>query len=252
MYALPYILLVRLHRLALDARRRQRGLPYYGYSFAAALLASLLISAGLFAAWAMFYVGMWYLGIAVIVIFVTPPLQPILSRRVLVPLGLVRTSFWVAHFVSVDDSDAYGLCCATWAHSMKPKPADEAWLIAKRDKRVPLGDAEIIMTALLAAARGDAETTRQLMRSTAEMVENHPLVRELAGEWLAVDAADRGAWREIYDDSITARWPASALTFFLEGCAARKLEAAGAPSAFEVRVRWLLAPYRRTTRQFLA
>jgi len=252
LYALPYILLVRLHRLALDARRRQRGWRYYGFSFAAALLASLLISAGLFAAWAMFYVGWWFLGIAVIVIFVTPPLQPILSRRVLVPLGLVRTSFWLAHFVSIDDSDAYALCCAAWAHSIKPTPVDEVWLIAKRDKRVPLGDAEIIVTALLAAARGDAETARQLLRSTAEMVENHPLVRELAGEWLAVDAVERGAWADLHADGAAARWPASALTFFLEGVAARRLEAKGAPSTAELRVRWLLAPYRRTTRQFLA
>ena len=74
------------------------------------------------------------------------------------------------------------------ALARKPTPEGEAWIAARRDKRVPLGDAEIIVTALLAAGRGDADTARQLMRSTAEMVENHPLVRELAGEWLAVDA----------------------------------------------------------------
>jgi hypothetical protein len=251
MYALPYILLIRLHRLALDARRRDRTWRYYAYSAAAGLIAGLLISIAGLAAWAMFYVGHWYLGVALIAFFVLPPMQPVISRHLLVPLGLVRTSYWLAHVASMDDSDAYGLCCAAWAHSRKPTPAGEAWITARRDKRVPLGDAEIIVTALLASARGDADTTRQLMRSTAEMVENHPLVRELAGEWLAVDAIERFAWAELYADAIAARWPASALTFFLEGCAARKLEAAGAPSAFEVRVRWLLAPYRTATLRVL-
>lgn len=249
MYALPYILLVRLHRLALDARRRDRTWRYFAYSIAAGLLAAVLTAVALFAAWAMFYVGWWWLGIAMVILFALPPMQPVLSRRVLVPLGLVKASYWLAHFVSMDDSDAYALVCAAWAHSAKPTPAGEAWITARRDKRVPLGDAEIIVTALLASARGDAETTRLLLRSTAEMVENHPLIRDLAGEWLAVDAAERGAWRQIYDDAVAARWPASSLTFFLEGIAARKLEAAGAPSLSEVRLRWLFAPYRTITRK---
>jgi hypothetical protein len=251
-YALPYLVIIRLHRLALDARRRDRTWRYYAYSVVAGVLAAVLTSVALLAAWAMFYVGWWPLGVALIVLFALPPLQPVLARHVLAPLGLVRTSFWLAHFISMDDSDAYALCCAAWAHARKPTPAGEAWIIARRDNRIPLGDAEIIVTALLAAARGDADTTRQLMRSTAEMVENHALVRELAGEWLAVDAAERGAWQELYDDAVAARWPASALTFFLEGVAARTLEAAGAPSAFELQARWLLAPHRRATRALLS
>jgi hypothetical protein len=252
MYALPYIVIIRLHRMALDARRRDRTWRYYAYSVIAGLLAGVLTAIAVFAAWAMFYIGWWPLGIAMIVLFVLPPIQPVVNRNLLVPLGLVRTSFWLAHFVSMDDSDAYALCCAAWAHSMKPTPEGEAWIAARRDKRVPLGDAEIIVTALLASSRGDVDTTRQLMRSTAEMVENHPLVRELAGEWLAVDAVERGAWTELYADAIAARWPASALTFLLEGIAARKLEAAGAPSMHELRARWLLAPHRGATLRLLA
>lgn len=252
MYALPYLLVIRLHRLALDARRRDRTWRYYAYSVIAGVLAALLSAVALLAAWAMFYVGWWPLGIAMIVLFALPPLQPIVHRHLLAPLGLVRTSFWLAHFVSMDDSDAYALCCAAWAHAMKPAPESEAWLIARRDRRVPLGDAEIIVTALLAAGRGDAETARQLMRSTADMVENHPLVRDVAGEWLAVDAADRGAWKDLYADAIAARWPASSLTFLLEGIAARQLAAAGAPSKPELRARWLLAPHRRATAALVA
>src|SRR5690606_23068087 len=128
------------------------------------------------AAYAMWQVGLWWLALALLVIFALPPVQPLLSRHVLVPLGLVRTSYWLAHFVSMDDSDAYGLVCAAWAHAAKPTAETEAWISARRDKRTPLGDAEVITTALLVAARGDADTARQLMRSTSSIVENHPLV----------------------------------------------------------------------------
>lgn len=251
-FAVPYILVVRLHRMALDARRRDRTWRYYVYSVFAGVIAAALTAVALLAAYAMWWIGWWWLAIAVLGMFALPPLQPVFSRHVLVPLGLVRTSFWIAHFTTMDDSDAYGLCCAAWAHAAKPTPGGEAWIIERRDKRVPLGDSEIIVTALLVAARGDTETARQLMRSTAGMVENHPLVRELAGEWLAVDAAERSAWAELDADARRATWPASPLTFFLEAVAKKHVDTEFPPSAFELRVRWLLAPHRGATRALLA
>ncbi len=251
MYAAPYILLIRLHRAALDARRTDRTWRYYAYSLAAGTLASVLVLGALAAAYAMLSMGWWWLAIILVAFFAAPPLQPVLTRHVLAPLGMVKTSYWLAHAVSMDDSDAYGLCCAAWAYAHKPTIAAEAWITAKRDKRIPLGDSEIIVTGLVAAGRGDAETARQLIRSTRAMVENHPIVRELAGEWLAVDAAERNAWSELYNDAVTAAWPASSLRFFLEGVAAYKLEAAGAPGRAELRVRWLLAPHRRATARLL-
>lgn len=251
MYAIPYLLLLRLHRLALDARRRDRTWRYYLYSLAAALLAVGLAAFAALAAYAMWHIGWWPLAIAVVVMFVAPPLQPVISRRILVPMGWYRLAFWAGHFVSMDDSDAYGLVCASWAHARKPSIDGEAWITARRDKRIPLGDSEIVVTALLASARGDADTCRQLLRSTAFMVENHPLVRELAGEWLAVDAAERGAWAELHSHAIAATWPASALTYFLESIASRRVDAKTSPGDFELFARWLLAPYRRATRKLL-
>lgn len=252
MYAAPYIILIRLHRAALDARRKDRTWRYYGYSLAAGVMASILVIGAMLAAFVMVRIGWWWLAIAMVGFFAAPPLQPVLTRHVFAPLGMVRTSYWLAHFVSMEDSDAYGLVCAARAYAHNPKPAGEAWITARRDKRIPLGDSEIIVTALLAAGRGDVDTARQLIRSTTAMVEDHPLVRELAGEWIAVDAAERGAWSELYADSIKAVWPASSLTFFLEGIAAYKLEAAGAPGKAELRVRWLLAPHRTATAALLA
>ena len=247
-----YLVIVRLHRLALDARRHDRTWRFFLFSALAGLLAGLLVALSAIATLVLFEIGFWPLALAVIAFSALPPLQPLLHRHVLAPLGMVRTGFWLAHVTSMADSDAYALVCAAWAHARKPTTTGEAWISARRDKRTPLGDAEIIVTALLAAARGDADTARQLMRSTAEMVENHPLVRELAGEWLAVDAAERAAWSELVADAAVARWPASALTFFLEGLAARRTGAKGAPRLAELRVRWLLAPHRHVTRRLFA
>jgi hypothetical protein len=77
-------------------------------------------------------------------------------------------------------------------------------------------------------------------------------VRELAGEWLAVDAAARGAWGELAADAVAARFPATPLTYFLEGVATRRAVTSGAPGPLELRARWLLAPHRRRTRALLA
>src|SRR6476659_5875670 len=137
MFALPYILFVRLHRAALDARRKTRTWQYYAYSVAAGLLAGFLVGFAAMAAYVMFEVGWWYLGVLVIAFFVTPPLQPVMQRHVLVPLGAVRTAFWTSHLVTMADSDAFALCCAAWAHAARPTGNGEAWIAARRDKRRP-------------------------------------------------------------------------------------------------------------------
>jgi hypothetical protein len=149
------------------------------------------------------------------------------------------------------DSDALGLACAAWAFASKPTPANEVWLIARRDRRQPLGDAEVVVTAFVAAARGDADTARAMLRSLEQIVEVHPAVRELAGEWLACDAAERGAWDELAADAAAARWPATSLSYFLEGVATRRANAPIAPAAADLYARWLLAPHRRATRGLL-
>jgi hypothetical protein len=252
MYALPYLLLVRIQRLALDARRRDRTWRYYAYTAAAGVLAAFLISVIATVALVLLASGWWWLAILLVVLFAVPVLEPVLARHVFVPLGWVKPAYWIAHFSTAGDSDAHGLAMAAWAHAHRPTPEHEAWITARRDRRIPLGDAEIVVTGLLAAARGDADGARLLLRSTEHMVENHPRTRELAGEWLAVDAVERGAWAELADDGHAARWPASALTFLLEGVAARRIGAAPAPGPMALWARWLIAPYRGATRALIA
>ena len=250
MYALPFMLFMRLHRYALNARRRDRTWRYLAWSAVSGVLAAMLIACLLFATSVLFAIGAWWLAIPLLVLFSVPVAQGPLVRSVAVPLGWYRVAFWIGHFSSIDDSDAYGMVCAAWAHSRKPTPAGEAWIAALRDKRKPLGDAEVVATALLVSAHGDAEGARQLMRSVLDLVEVHPTVREIAGEWLACDAAERGDWRELAADAAAARFPATSLTYLLEGIAAARI--GECPSRATLYARWLFAPHRRVTKRWLA
>jgi hypothetical protein len=254
-FGLPYWLFWRLHRAAIDARRRDRSWRYLLWSAAAGLLASAMIALGASVALLWWSFGLWWMGVIFTAVLVLPPAAGLAVRHVFAPLGAVRLAFYGGYFSRPGpDAEAFGLCCAAWAFSHRPTGDGEAWLARRRAARVPLGDAEVAMTALIAAGRGDADTARQLLRSIELLVEAHPAVRELVGEWLAADAAARGAWGELYADAAAARWPATPLTYFLEGVAARRAPAGapGAPNLPELRARWLLAPHRRATRALIA
>ncbi len=244
MYALPFLALVRLYRHALNARRQDRTWRYLAWSFVASAILAVVLATIAFVTVALVAAGLWWLALPLVALFAIPVAQQPIVRHALVPLGWYRAAFWVGHFASMEDSDAYGLVCAAWAYSHRPTPTAEAWLIARRDQRKPLGDAEVVVTALIAAGRGDAETARLLLRSVTELVEVHPPVRELAGEWLACDAAERGAWHELAADAGAARFPATSLTYFLEGVATQR-------GGAELFARWVLAPYRRATFPYL-
>ena len=194
------------------------------------------------------YVGMWWVALILAALFVAPVVMGPLARHVIVPLGWHRAAYWAG--VSArpgNDAMAYGLCLAAWAYARRPTPTAEDWIAKRRDRRTPLGDAEVVVTALVAIGKGDAAIARNLLRSVALLVEDHPAVRELAGEWLAVDAGERGAWFELHADAAAARFPATPLTHFLEGVAARRVAASGAPGRNDLIARWLLAPHRRIT-----
>jgi hypothetical protein len=251
MFALPYVLFLRLHRAALAARRRERTWRYLAWSVAAGLCAGALVCVAAVFALMLGRAGLWSLAALMLAVLAVPVVAAPLVRHVLVPLGWPRASFWVAHVATVRDSDAFALACAAWAHTARPTPRSEAWITARRDRRSPLGDSEIVVTAWMAAARGDVEAARSLLRSLDHVVEYHPEVRELASEWLACDAAERGAWHELVTDAETARAPATALTFLLEGVAHARVGSPRAPSSLELRARWLLAPHRRQTRALI-
>lgn len=252
MYGAPYFILYKIQQAAIDARRKSRTWTYLAWSCVAGLLAGLMLTLGTLLITTFWIVGLWWMAIPFGALMIGPVIAVPAVRHVFVPLGWCRAAYWAGRFSRPGtDAPAYGLCCAAWAFACDPDPKSEAWLSQRREARIPLGDAEVVMTAFVAAGRGDAETARLLLRSVDMLVENHPAVRELAGEWLASDAVERGAWRDLYDTAQELRWPATPLTYLLEGIAARQVAAAGAPGKLELTARWLLAPHRRATRALL-
>ncbi len=246
MYALPYLGLQWLRQAAINARRANRQGHYIAWSVVAGVASGLMFGLGSAFVLLLFTLGLWWLALPMIAALVVPAIAGSLVRRVFVPAGAPRLAYYAALASrSGTDTPAYALCAAAWACR---DGAGIAWVEAKRAQRTPVGDAEIATTALLAAARGDAATTRLLLRSLTMIVEDHPAVRDLVGEWLACDAAERGAWDEILDAAAAARWPATPMTYLLEGIAARRAGVPGAPSTSELWARWALAPCRTATR----
>jgi hypothetical protein len=245
-YALPYLVLSWLRQAAINARRRDRTGRYLTWSVLAGVAnATMLVLATAFVV-LLWSVSLWWLALAMLGVLVVPVVAETLLRFVFVPAGTHRLAYYAALYSRPGtDPAAYALCAAAWASA---GGAAIAWVEARRDTRRPLGDAEIAATAFLAAARGDANAARELVRSLAMMIEVHPAVRELAGEWLACDAAARAAWNDLSDDAARARWPATPLTYLLEGIAARHTGAVSAPAAAELWARWALAPRHRATR----
>src|SRR3569623_1626251 len=144
MYALPFILFMRLHRAAVDARCMDRTWKFLGWSAVSGLLAAILIGALLFATAVLFSIGLWWLAIPLLALFAIPVAGSLITRHALVPLGLYKTAFWVGHFTSVEDSDAMALVFSAWALSHRPSTAGEVWIAARRDRRRPLGDAAVL------------------------------------------------------------------------------------------------------------
>jgi len=246
LYALPYLLLQRLRQAAINARRRDRSWRYLAWSVLAGALNGVMLALATAFVASLLVWRLWWLAIPMIAVLVVPVVADTLVRFVFVPAGFYRLAYHAARYSRPGaDPSAYALCAAAWASTTGTAIA---WVEARRETRRPLGDGEIAATALLAAARGDVVTARELLRSLTMIVEDHPAVRELAGEWLACDAAERGAWAELVGDAVRLRWPATPLTYLLEGIAARRAEAPGAPGAIELWARWALAPRRRVTR----
>lgn len=245
MYILPYLLLQRLYRAAIGARRQNRTRSYVVWSAIAALSSVVMVALAIAFALLLFQASLVWLAMLILGVMGGPPIADQLARYVFVPLGWHRVAYTAAVVGRTGaDPNAYGLCIAARASR---SGSAIAWVVAQRDTRKPLGDGEVAVTALLAANRGDAETARLLLRSIAMLVEDHPSVRELAGEWLACDAAERGAWSELVDDAAHNRWPPTPLTYLLEGIAARRAGAAHAPGPRELWLRWLIAPRHRVT-----
>jgi len=274
-------LLLTLRRRALIERRKGRSARFVVWSMLSGVL--LAISAAWIAAffYTLIAVGLWWLGIVFALLVFYSYFPWAAARSIAIPLGRPRLAYYLAaesRDVGEDRIGA-GLVAAAWALCRQRAPSldDAAWIDARRDAGGRLGDTRVVATALSLAARGDRDAARTLLESVALLPEVTPWARELAGEWLAADDAERGCWRRIleraprrahaqlavdggafglpaeveqvrrptsHDEQL---WPATPLTFFLEGVAARLAGIPDAPGDAALFLRWLEAPRRHAT-----
>src|SRR5665647_449582 len=121
MYALPVILLSRLHRFAIDARRKNRTWHYFAWSGVAALIATILFAFATAFVGLLFYVKLWWLALVMMGLLLLPVIGPTLVRHVLVPLGAYRLAYYLGWASRPGkDPTAYGLVAAAWAQAAKP------------------------------------------------------------------------------------------------------------------------------------
>jgi hypothetical protein len=248
-------LLHAAHRRAIDARRRGRTGAYVGL----AVLSGITVSIGLALGLGMF-LGLWAAGlepiaIMIAVLVIVPFAGPSLVRSVLAPRGWVRLTQYTAYgsIAAGKDPSGYALVASAWAHLRRPSPGGEKWIDRQRGLRGMCGDAEVVTAGLIALARGDVAAGRQLLLSAAELRERHAAVRELAAECLAAIDVEAGSFTEILARAGNPdAWPASPLTFLIEGCAQRIVGDPHAPTAGALWARWALAPRRFATRALVS
>ena len=182
-------------------------------------------------------------------------------RLVLLPLGLLRTAYYLSFLCLVrfqDDRRGGALLVGAWALLRAPQRAASESEPALRflEKRLHrlknLRGAAVVAMGLGAARRGELEAARALLESAFNLdpAACPQWALELAGEWLTVDAVAQGSWSKVCARDSGVR-PRSPLTRFLRACAARFATPAeptlAPPSDLALTLAWLRAPHRRAT-----
>jgi hypothetical protein len=261
-------------RRAWMARRDHRNVAFLAYTALAAvgdvIAAVWSLSLVLF----LLAIGEWALAGITAVLFSCLMMRRVVIEHVAVPLGLYRTTYLLAEIDRWFANEPLGVARLSAARAMAKAGVTEraeAWWKSVQPGRV--GAYEIAAAAVLADARGDRADARSLFESLAMLREPAPRAREIAAEWLAVDDAKAGRWDAILEraaamarpgrgvhrkpEAIEAEhakkaaahgemlWPATGLTFFLEGVAGRMLGRRDAPSQLGLAVRWMESRRRR-------
>lgn len=171
-----------------------------------------------------------------------------LIEAVAIPRGWHRAAWHLARFdPRADARTGPSLVAARAAARAGAPPAAVAWITGRLPAR--LDGAGIVVHALLAHGAGDRADARRLLHSLTALQAPGVDATLTASEWLALDAAERGAWRELVDGIAT--WPATPLRYLLEAVALAQLGLPRAPGAAIRWLRWLVAPARRATWRYL-
>jgi hypothetical protein len=175
---------------------------------------------------------------------------PLWWATVAAALGWPRVARLLAQASLSFESDRVGgplAVAARGAGHARDREAAMAWL-EKALAAQPLRGGSLLASALLVDLRGDREGARALASSVALLspaTQHTPkLVRAWAHEWLAAEAASRGAWEDVrrHSDLALPQTPTGAL---LQAFSLRMLGRPVAPVTLWWR--WLRAPYRLRT-----
>ncbi|MBL8620615.1 MAG: hypothetical protein JNK64_04900 [Myxococcales bacterium] len=171
-----------------------------------------------------------------------------LIETLAIPCGWHRAAWHLARFDPRGDAQTWPSLVAARAAARAGAPSDAvAWITGRLPAR--LDGAGIVVHALLAHGAGDRADARRLLHSLTALQAPGVDAQVIASEWLALDAAERGAWRELVDGIAT--WPATPLRYLLEAVAADRLGLPRAPGAALRWLRWLVAPAHRATWRYL-
>ena len=225
MYALPFILFMRLHRAALDARRKDRTWRFLAWSAvvgparrdpdrrACCSRRSCCSSAGL-----------WWLAIPLLALFVVPVARaPIVASRRSCRSAGHRAAFWIGHFaIDAKTPTRTALVCAAWAHA---RTADDRGRgVDRRAPRHAAGRSAMPRSSsprLLAAGarRCRRRAPADALDARSRRGPSAPCASSRAnGSRATPPNAARGASSPPMPRA--ARFPPTALTYFLEGVAA--------------------------------
>lgn len=195
-----------------------------------------------------------------IFVFLTWMLWPAwIARRVFAPLGLVRLAYFSAWMSRVQwrrDKPGGPALIAAWALAKQKRPSADA--IAWVEERLtntdqPLQASGVAAYGLLEAAKGRHESAREWLESVVLMDPRIAvkLVRRIAVEWLATDAAARGDWKKVKSLALDARWPKTATLRLLEALADR-IHGERLPTNSGLWLWWVFSPNRLWSRAFVS
>ena len=110
--ALIYVLLFRLHRKAIDARRLDRTWRYFAWSVVAGLAAGGLVAFATMFVSLLISIGLWWFAIPFALYLFLPAFEPLIARHIYAPLGLAQLAYWSAGAATTKDPEGYALAIA--------------------------------------------------------------------------------------------------------------------------------------------
>ena len=182
----------------------------------------------------------------------------VVLKRTVVPLGLPRVAYWTARWCwpieVINESSAgaalYGaLALARRPSSTRARMQAIDWLEQRVNRAPVLRGAGVVAAGLLAALRGDRQRARCLLL-VADTLHRKLVprrVRATARDWLVVDAARIGDWRQVirlgrrgYDNSL--RW-----SYAVARIGERLSGSPRGCRDWQLCLCWMFAPRRRAT-----